>query len=67
MKRKGVKKQAIEALVPEQLAMEVKLLLTDPVHGRVTYGAMSSLIESLLTKWLEERKQLSRKKELAHV
>lgn len=67
MKRKGVKKRTIEALVPEQLEMEVKLLLTDPVHGRVAYGAMSSLIESLLTKWLDERKQLARKKEPVHV
>lgn len=40
----------------EDIAAMVKLLQTDPLRGKVKYGERSMLIESLLIKWIQERR-----------
>ena len=43
----------IKANIPEDLYMKVRLLLLNPVKGKIKYGAMSSLIQKLLTTWVK--------------
>jgi len=42
--------------IPSPLAAEIELLLLDPISGRVTYGARSQLIESLLRDWVDKQR-----------
>lgn len=47
----------ITVYLPERTYNEVKILLADPLAGgRVRYGAMSSLVTELITRWLNERR-----------
>jgi hypothetical protein len=55
----GDPKELITARLPEQLFVDVKLLLADPVTGRVRYGAMSKLVERLLREWVDQQRQIS--------
>lgn len=45
-----------EVQVPRSLSCEAELLLTDPLTGKVKYGAKSKLLNSLLRDWLEQQR-----------
>ena len=49
--------KSIHIKVPGPLFREVKLLLLDPVSGRVRYGEMSKLATSLLRTWVEKQRK----------
>ena len=49
--------KSIHIKVPGSLFREVKLLLLDPVSGRVRYGEMSKLATSLLRTWVEKQRK----------
>ena len=56
--------RSIHIKVPSSLFREVKLLLLDPLSGRVRYGEMSNLATSLLRTWVEkQRKEFTEKGE----
>ena len=56
--------KSIHIKVPSSLFTEVKLLLLDPLSGRVRYGEMSKLATSLLRTWVEkQRKEFIKKGE----
>lgn len=42
-------------LVPQDLAVEVELLLMDPFTQQVKYGARKMLIQRLLREWVREQ------------
>lgn len=44
--------------LPESLATKVDLLLTDPLTGKVKYGARTQLFEQLLREWLGAQQRL---------
>ena len=54
--RKGEDKVTLIAKIPKKLEMEVRILLTDPVTGRISYGEMSGLITGLLKTWVEAKR-----------
>lgn len=39
--------------IPESVANEVELLLSNPLTGKPVYGAKSSLLTTALREWLE--------------
>ena len=41
--------------VPAVILVKVRVLLTDPLTGRVAYGAISQLVTKLLSTWLTEQ------------
>lgn len=43
--------------VDESILGQVHLLLLDPVTKHVRWGALSYLINNLLTRWVEEQKR----------
>ena len=49
--------KGIHVMVPISLFKEVKLLLMDPLRGRVKYRAMSGLMTSLLKEWVEKQRK----------
>lgn len=49
--------EPISVRVPGSLLRKVKLLLLNPVSGKVKYGAMAKLIQQLLTEWVEAREK----------
>ena len=49
--------KGIHAMVPISLFKEVKLLLMDPLRGRVRYRAMSGLVTMLLRDWVEKQRK----------
>ena len=56
--------KSIHIKVPSSLFRDVKLLLLDPLSGRVRYGEMSKLATSLLRTWVEkQRKEFTKKGE----
>ena len=55
--RKGEDKVNIIARIPVKLEMEVRILLTDPVTGRIAYRKMSNLVTELLKGWVEDKRK----------
>jgi hypothetical protein len=45
------------AMIPADLDVELKVLLANPVQGRVRYGAMSNLVTKLLRNWVAQQKK----------
>jgi hypothetical protein len=43
--------------VDASVLMEVRLLLLDPTTSRVRFGAMSGLINKLLSDWVKKQKK----------
>ena len=43
--------------VKEKIALQVELLLLDPLTGEIAYGARSALINQLLAEWLEKQRR----------
>lgn len=59
--------KGIHIRLPADLVRKVKLLLLDPVTGRVRYGMMNATITELLTTWVERRqKEHKQSKEKPH-
>lgn len=46
---------SLNTTIRTDLMRKVRILLTNPMTGRVAWGAMSGLITSLLKKWLDEQ------------
>jgi hypothetical protein len=44
-------------MIPADLDVELKVLLANPVQGRVRYGAMSNLVTKLLRNWVAQQKK----------
>lgn len=42
--------------LPTSLVAKVELSLFDPARGRIRYGGLSELLQSLLTRWLDDIK-----------
>jgi hypothetical protein len=62
MAKTGRKANAVPSVewklyLPEDLAAEVSLLLEDPLREKMRYGARGELMESLLRKWVEEKRK----------
>ena len=55
IKSEGTK--GIHVMVPISLFKEIKLLLMDPLRGRVKYRAMSGLVTMLLREWVEKQRK----------
>ena len=49
--------KSIHIKVPSSLFTEVKLLLLNPLSGRVRHGEMSKLATSLLGTWVEKQRK----------
>lgn len=49
----------VKARVPEELARNVRILLTDPATGQVEHGKLSALITSLLQEWVNDKRKTS--------
>lgn len=52
----GIKKVRVHVWLPEYLATELSILLADPMRGRVKYGELSALGESLFREWVSKQK-----------
>ena len=50
---------SIHIKVPASLFRDVKLLLLNPLSGRVRHGEMSKLATSLLKTWVEKQRKES--------
>lgn len=53
---KGPPKVQWAIQIPEDLAAQIELLLTDPVRGEPPRGVKSDLVVSLLHEWLARRR-----------
>ena len=53
MSRKTVE---VKLTLPIQVAVDLELLLFDPVRNKIAYGARSHLITDLLKGWIAEKK-----------
>jgi hypothetical protein len=57
MKQHNEDMEIISVRVPASLMREIRILLLDPVYGRIKYGNLRHLLVGLLTKWLEDKKE----------
>jgi len=55
-KREGTVRQ-MNVYIPSDLLDKVRILLMDPVTGRVAHGALSHLITRLLRDWFQEQQK----------
>lgn len=48
----AIPRVGFKVYLPEDLALEVRLRLTDPLRDKVRYGSVSTLMERLVREWL---------------
>jgi len=49
------KTEQLNIRVPTVVITKVRILLTEPLTGKIAYNGLASLVTGLLTKWLEEQ------------
>jgi len=54
--RPRTNKKELRCYISERLFNELQLVLMDRLRGKMTYGAVSNLAESLFSDWLEKVK-----------
>ena len=47
----------INVKLPGSLVRKVRVMLLDPVRGKVKYGAMAALMTKLLGDWIKEQEE----------
>lgn len=49
--------EIISVHLPASLMREIRILLLDPVYGKIKYGQLTHLITALLAEWLEKKRK----------